>query len=429
MKNYKNKQAVTFLSGSAGELDWILPIIDYLSKVEFKIKIIYLSRHVKKSVSNNLLLTNYINQFGNEIETVSCGGYFYELIEKCGYLMHRINIKLKKPILLRIFFYVIDKFCKSIFINQLPSNIFQNDGEGTIIFSESPSLRRPRDKWLKKIFSESIFFYCPHSPHIYSSDLDRKYLENDHIDTNKNYFLLMGHPSDYSSVDDDHEYAASDLEKVFIGHPKYSKRWLHTRQQKARSFRSSSADRKESNILVISRGHGSYIDEDRQRHLVETTVQVIQDQIPNYNMFVKKHPREIDSHWDKVIEDHSTIKIVKDHILDIATKVDFAITFWSSGAIDCNTLGVPVIEFYDPNKNPKQQISVGNNFTTIYRKLGLVHAANDEKDLAIAISGLLRRGSNMQLKKPHFFYDDLIERSDLWKEKIHEILATKNLLS
>ena len=45
----KNKQVVVFLSGSAGELDWILPILDYLSKLQFKIKIIFLSRHVKKA--------------------------------------------------------------------------------------------------------------------------------------------------------------------------------------------------------------------------------------------------------------------------------------------------------------------------------------------------------------------------------------------
>ena len=48
MKIIKNKQAVTFLSGSAGELDWMLPMLDYLSKLKFKIKIIYLSRHVQK---------------------------------------------------------------------------------------------------------------------------------------------------------------------------------------------------------------------------------------------------------------------------------------------------------------------------------------------------------------------------------------------
>ena len=112
MKTIKNKQVVTFLSGSAGELDWILPILDYLSKLQFKIKIVYLSRSVQKSIDHNLLLTNFINQSGKEIETISCGSYFFELIEKCGYLMHRINIRLKKPRLLSIFFILLRDFAK-----------------------------------------------------------------------------------------------------------------------------------------------------------------------------------------------------------------------------------------------------------------------------------------------------------------------------
>jgi hypothetical protein len=77
----KNKQVVTFLSGSAGELDWILPILDYLSKLQFEIKIVYLSRHVQQSVNHNRTLSDYINQPNNGIETISCGGYFTELIE------------------------------------------------------------------------------------------------------------------------------------------------------------------------------------------------------------------------------------------------------------------------------------------------------------------------------------------------------------
>ena len=56
MKIMKNKKAVAFLSGSAGELDWILPILDHLSNLQFEIKIIYLTRHVKKSVDHNSLL-------------------------------------------------------------------------------------------------------------------------------------------------------------------------------------------------------------------------------------------------------------------------------------------------------------------------------------------------------------------------------------
>ncbi len=428
MKTVKNKQAITFLSGSAGELDWILPILNYLSKLEFKIKIIYLSRHVQQSVNRNLLLSNYINEHVNEVETISCSGYLIELIERWGYLMHRINIKLKKPKLLSIFFYIFDRFCKSIFITQLPKKVLNNEGEGTVIFNESPSLRRPRDKWIKEMFHKSVFFYCPHSPHIYTSNLDRKYPKNDQIDSSKNYFLLMGHPLDYFPVDEGSEYASPDLEKVFIGHPKYSSRWLHARQNEAKCFRSSYTKRKKSNILVISRGHGSYIDEESQKYLVQTTAQVIHDQIPNYNLFVKKHPREINSHWDKIIDDYPSIRIVEDHILDIASKVDFAITFWSSGAIDCTTLGVPVIEFYDPNKHPKQQISMGNNFTTIYRKLGIVHAADNKKDLVQTVSGLYKRDPNIQLNEPHPFYNDLINQSNLWQQKIDEILITKKLL-
>ena len=123
-----------------------------------------------------------------------------------------------------------------------------------------------------------------------------------------------------------------------------------------------------------------------------------------------------------------SIRIVEDHILDIASKVDFAITFWSSGAIDCTTLGVPVIEFYDPNKHPKQQISMGNNFTTIYRKLGIVHAADNKKDLVQIVSGLYKRDPNIQLNETHPFYKDLINQSNLWQQKIDEILITKKLL-
>ena len=171
------------------------------------------------------------------------------------------------------------------------------------------------------------------------------------------------------------------------------------------------------------------MDEDSQRDLVETTAQVIHNQIPDYNLFVKKHPREINSHWDKIIDDYPSIRIVEDHILDIASKVDFAITFWSSGAMDCSTLGVPTIEFYDPNKHPKQQIPEADGYTTIYRKLGLVFAADDKKELVKVVSVLLRRDSNMQLEKPHSFYNDLIDRSNFWQEKIEEILTSKNLLN
>ena len=428
MKIMKNKKAVAFLSGSAGELDWILPILDHLSNLQFEIKIIYLTRHVKKSVNHNSLLRNYIIKPENQIEAISTGDPFVEMIERIGYLAHRINIKLKKPKLLSVFFYIIEYACRKVFEINLPKHLLSNQGERTLIFTESPSLRRPRDKWIKEIFNQSIFFYCPHSPHIYTSDLDREYPLSNDFDFNKKYFLLMGHPADYFEIDEENEFTSSDLEKVFTGHPKYSRRWLKKYKEKANSFRSSIAEREETNILVISRGYGSYIDEESQKDLIEATVQVVDKHLSHYNLFVKKHPRETDSHWDKIADSYPSIKIIEEHILDIACKVDFAITFWSSGAMDCATLEVPVIEFYDPNKHPKQQIPQEDSFTTIYRKLGLVYAANDKNEFEKIVSSLITKDSNISSERPHAFYNDLMDRSNLWEEKIEKILNVNNLL-
>ena len=62
---------------------------------------------------------------------------------------------------------------------------------------------------------KSLFFYCPHSPHIYAEDLDKKYLEPDLVDTRKKNFLLMGHPGDFSIFNEEKELANPNLEKVF----------------------------------------------------------------------------------------------------------------------------------------------------------------------------------------------------------------------
>jgi hypothetical protein len=330
---------------------------------------------------------------------------------------------------LSILFYIVEKACRRVFIINLPKHILQNEHDGTLIFSESPSLRRPRDQWIKQKFNRSIFFYHPHSPHVYATELDRKYPEPDSIDLNKKYFLLLGHPADYFSVNDESELAAPDLEKVFIGHPKYSNRWLHNYQEAARLFRSSFAERTQTNILVISRGIGSYIDEKSQKDLIETTANVIHNQVPNYKLFVKKHPREFNSLWDNILDDYPSIRIVKDHILDIASKVDFVITFWSSGAMDCFNLGVPTIEYYDPNKNPKQQIPEGDSYTTIYRKLGIVLPANNEEELELAVSSLVSEDYKMPSDAPHSFYSELITRSNQWDKTIEKILMSHNLIN
>ena len=121
------------------------------------------------------------------------------------------------------------------------------------------------------------------------------------------------------------------------------------------------------------------MDEESHANLVQTASEVIHDKIDNYNLLIKKHPREEDTHWDIFANKYPSITIINEHIMDIAPSVDFVISFWSSGAMDCYELGVPVIEFFDPIKHSKQQFLDGDQYTTIYRKLGIVMPANNKE--------------------------------------------------
>ena len=427
----KEKVAVVFISGSAGELDWILPILDYLLHKNFKIKIIFLTNHARISVKGNKMLDDFICQENRRVEIVLLGGYLFEKAERLGYLSYRIFLKLKLDnisVINKIYSFY-DRLLERSFMRHLPSDIVDFKEEKYLFISEFPSLRRPRNNWIRKNFNSSIFFYCPHSPHIYAEDLDLKYQAADNIDFDKEAFLLLGHPGDFPRVNDGgRELVASDLQKVFIGHPKYSASWLQSFRETAKVFRSNAEARDKIKILVVSRGFGSYLDEDSYKQLVDSTIKVIHNRVSNYHLLVKKHPRELSLHWDKTVDDYPSVEIVNDHILQLATKVDFVITFWGSGAMDCFSLGVPVIEYWDPNKHSKDQFPEENSFTTIYRKLGVVLPANNEKELEGAISQLLAKNCRMPLDDLHPFLIDLMNRSNQWDKVIKKILLSGNLM-
>ena len=183
----KNKTCIVFISGSAGELDWILPILDFLLKKNFSLKIIFLSRYAFKSVEQNSMCYEFIKQKNSKIEVINFGSYFFEKIERIGYLSYRIFLKLRLNRIpgLKSFYGLYDFFFRFIFMRCFPAEILKFKNEKYLFISEFPSLRRPRDTWLKESFKKSIFFYCPHSPHVYTEDLDQKYEECNEIDLNK----------------------------------------------------------------------------------------------------------------------------------------------------------------------------------------------------------------------------------------------------
>ena len=427
----ETQTAIAFISASAGELDWLLPILDDLLKKGFNVKIIFLTRQARLSVTKNRMLDDYISQQNIQLEVYLLGGYFFEKIERLAYLSHRMSIKLKlnkKPIIKTVH-NLLNTILKQFFLMSLPSEILNLKSKKCLFFSEYPSLRRPRDLWLKDDFENALFFYCPHSPHVYAEDLEKEYLDTQFKNFSNRYFLLLGHPADYFIINDGRELAASDIEKVFIGHPKYSNSWLYDLREKSNIFRSSLPIRNEINVLVLSRGSGSYLDDESHANLVEIAIKATLDQKANYNLFVKKHPREVNSHWDAIEDKYPSLTIIDDHIMNIATSVDYVISFWSSGAMDCYALGVPVIELFDPNKHSKQQVPVESGYTTISRLLGIALPANNLEELVIAISSLESNNYELPSSGPHLFYSDLMNRSNKWNTQIDKILLSHNLIN
>ena len=61
-KPIEGPTAIMFMSGSAGELDWVLPILALLLKKNFNIKVIFLTNHALGSVKRNKMLNNFISK-------------------------------------------------------------------------------------------------------------------------------------------------------------------------------------------------------------------------------------------------------------------------------------------------------------------------------------------------------------------------------
>lgn len=327
MNTRKNNTAVVFIAGSAGELDWILPIVDFLVRKKFNIHVIFLSRHAERSVNENYLCREFILTNPRQIAVSCLGGSAFEALERLSYLSYRVFLKVKLFKLPPINFISDSCFTalRLLFIRRLPVELTTAKRDRFLFFTEFPGLRRPRDKWVRQVFKASTFFYCPHSPHVYVEDLDRIYNESRTSIDKTNSFLVLGHPGDFEVINDGKELASADLGKLYMGHPKYSEAWLENFREKSYLFRTSRKTREKVDILVLSRGAGSYLDEAAHAQMVEKTIEVITTEFPDYRIFVKKHPRESQSSWDLAATENKAIQIVSQHILQAATSVDFVI--------------------------------------------------------------------------------------------------------
>ena len=59
-------------------------------------------------------------------------------------------------------------------------------------------------------------------------------------------------------------------------------------KKESRLFRETHETRNKTTILVLSRGYGSYLDESSHIQMVDKTIEIIEEQFPNYSLLVKK---------------------------------------------------------------------------------------------------------------------------------------------
>ena len=426
MLDHPDKSSITFLSGSAGELDWVLPILDNLLLKGFINHICCLTPEVHDSINQNKLLREYINRSSNKIFVHECFSSSPKIFDQLVYYFHRIIVKLglRKLFFTKQAISVIDSVLTNYFLQRMPKNIYLARHSRNLIFTEFPTIRRPLNIWLKESFKNSLFFYIPHSPHFYSENINDVFSADPDIDYSRKSFLLLGHPLDHRYLEKLYDF--SDLETVFLGHPKYSKKWLE--DIKARWI-PSKASQEEINIFIISRGVGSYLTEEIHQYLVQSTHNTIKTNFSNYNLLIKKHPRELHSAWDHYTEIDQFTNYTDEHILQAATDADLVISFWSSGAMDCFALGVPVIEFFNPDLSPFQQVQLDNSkYTTIYRLLGCVLEANYQIELNSHILELKKNNFHASKSQTHPRMLDLLDRSNSWEQHFAKILYKNDLL-
>ena len=212
------RRLIIFVSASAGELDWICPIAKYLIRKNFRATVIFLSKRAEQSVKENRFLLQFLAS--RHVDTVYCGGPVFEFIDKYSYLLFRISLKLNLPGPFKIILSFLDTILKFFYIRRIIKYSELDNKERFLIFSEFPSLRKARNNWIKKSFTNSLYFYHPHSTNI-NIDLNNYKNELKPRSNNGSDFLLLSHPSEFKTITDSIDNN-KNIQLVCLGHPKYS---------------------------------------------------------------------------------------------------------------------------------------------------------------------------------------------------------------
>jgi hypothetical protein len=421
------RKSLVFLNSSAGELDWILPIIEYLLNNNFNIEIIYRTESANKSVRSNALLSRYLESH-TQIKHFQLG-WVVKTISLLGFYLYRIKPTLGNSKIFNYCFNILDKALNSVYARNLSKSVTNDTlNDQYLIFSEIPNLKKSLGNqriWMERSFKKSIFFYCPHSPKIYSTELESVYPCDNNIIPKSSSYILLGGADDLKTFERSAYYELSRVVPVYTGHPKYSDKWISyiNETPHVSNFNNSNNVVK---ILVISKGAGSSLTQSQQKSLVSSTVKVIHESFSNYQLIIKKHPRESESYWDIIARQYPSISFTEEAISKVVCKVDFSVVFWSTAIVDCYILGTPAIEFFiSPNKltgtdHPEQP-------GDLFKKFGLGLFALNEDDFRLAVDRITNQDYKVSLEAMHPFFQNFVKRANKWEIYFEKILNSNNI--
>jgi len=417
-----NRKALVLIESSAGDLDWIIPVIKYLIDKNLHIEIVYLTKMAKDSVKDNFFLSDYLGRYPQ----IKCFevGWIMRKIRAINFILYRIRLKTKNKIL----GYCLNIICNTLAVIFIRISIVRdNIGKENFIFSGHVELRSPRNfrAHLERVFKNSIFFYYPNGSGLYTRKLETDCINNKVRHKCRSY-VMLGSPCDFEVLKKSVNYNIEGVVPIYTGHPKYSDKWISS--FKKNSYNSTMEDRKKGvKILIISRIPGAYLDKEVCESLASTTMKVLHEKFSNYQVIVKKHPREFNSYWDTLAEQYSSIIFSEDSVSKAAAKVDFSIAFFSTASIDCFIMGTPVIEFLNPKKLKIVDFDGKNKMDTLCRALKVVLPANNESELRVAIDKIVSKSYKASLESSHSFFQNVVNQSNQWDLDFNFFLNTNNI--
>ncbi|MDA8134469.1 MAG: hypothetical protein M0T82_07585 [Desulfobacteraceae bacterium] len=380
-----NPILILTVATSSGEIDWILPVLTLFLKKKADWRLITVFGH--KSIFDRIKHTN--QKLFREFMSVSS-----------------LNI--------------VPQEIDTLFSKEI------NSERVKIIFKDFNNDEfAPFKTQIEKHCSDALLVSYPHSSYIYSV------MGKDPISICQNPDAYSKHDIFLLGSENDIPYWSEfvNTKKIrTLGTPRYDSWWLKNFIEDpdlTSSEEFQKAQKADKVFFWIGRGvHPHYLSRNDYEYLLKSMADVIF----SYNnplLIIKPHPRQDIDELFKLLStyDHNRYLVSGLHLLQLSHISDVVISAWSSGALDALAMKKPVIEFWRfGGRDPLCRKTLGGNYTTIYRELGLVAAADTREDLDSLLQFALKDPHNPVWTSQVEAFNRICKSTDQVSEKIVKTL-------